>query len=286
MKKAVILISVILIILTLCACDSEAVAAAKKAYAESNYEEVVAVLADEEITDASIAEMLFVSKANIAFSEGKYFEVVSLLQNTLNYSENELYNKSLNAAIKVALETYDVSLLVDVYELDTSIEEYVYQALTEACAAFEYDAFNFMERLIEKLPEGNLKESLSVYSEGSQKNKVKAFMRGDWKIVYDEESQDVAIVSVRVHEDDEKCVGFLTQVSKFMERYYYEVNDIYWKDFVFEKNFPIYVYNTVRYDTGAISGEVSTVELDMENAKMYIHVTGTVNPDRVYYKVA
>ena len=55
---------------------------------------------------------------------------------------------------------------------------------------------------------------------------------------------------------------------------------------MFEKNLPISVYNTVRYDTGVISGEVSSVELDMENAKMYIHVTGTVNPDRVYHKVA
>ena len=321
MKRALIIAVAGILSLFLCACQSEAVTTAKKAYAEANYEEVVTALAEEEITDAEVANMLLVSKiyvaydsgeyqevvnmlsdgetvspemeeilaiskANLAYKEEQYHEVISLLQTVNNYAENELYKKAIEVATNNAIASYDIKSLVDIYGMDASIEQNVYQQITNACADFNYDAFCFMEGLIGSLSEGNLKDVLKSYSAANQKNKTKAFMKGEWKIIYDEEGQDIGIVKLHVHEEDEKCVGFLALVSEFMKDYHYEENDVYWQEFVFEGNQPVSVYNTTRYSNGTIGGKVASVELDMEKGEMTIHVTGTVSPDRVYTKVS
>lgn len=41
-----------------------------------------------------------------------------------------------------------------------------------------------------------------------------------------------------------------------------------------------------RNSNGDIDGIVSSVELDLTDEKMYIHVTGVTLPDRVYEKVS
>lgn len=322
MKRIVALVIVILMCLALCACDSEAVAAAKEAYAESNYEEVVAALADEEITDSEVAEMLLaskvyvayengkyqkvvelllgtetaypelndilvISKAQIAFAESQYCEAISLLQNIEKFNENELYNKALHAAVKHAVETYDVSLLVDIYGLEVSIEESVYSIITEACTVLDYDAFCFMEEIIEKLPEGTLKDNLSLFSERNQKNKVKAFMNGEWKWLKDEESNDEVKVTLYMHEDDDKCIGFISKLSTYMEGMHYKVNDLYWQDFIFAGDSPVSVNNTTRNSIyGTITVEKASVKLDIENSKMYIHLSNALHSDRVWEKVS
>lgn len=286
MKRIVVLTIVILMCILLCACDSEAVAAAKKAYEDSNYEGVVVALADEEITDSKVAEMLTISKANIAFADNQYCEVVSLLQNIENYNENELYNKALDAAVKNAVETYDVSSLVDVYGLDASIEERVYQTITEACMSFDFDAFCYMEDLIEELPEGTLKENLSKYAAGNQKTKVKSFMNGEWKWNYGEDENEEARVTLYMNEDDEKCIGFLSQCSKLMESFYYKENDLYWQEFIFAGDFPVSVVNTTRDTYGNIIGEKVSVKLDIDNSKMIIHLSDATYPDRVWERIS
>lgn len=321
MKRVVALIIVILMSLTLCACDSESVAAAKKAYADSNYEEVIAVLADEEITDSKVAEMfivskvyvaydngeyknvvellsgteaedpelnkiLVISKANLAFAENQYYDAIYLLQSIENYNENEHYNKALDAAVKNAVETYDVSSLVDVYGLDESIEERVYQTITEACMSFDFDAFCYMEDLIEELPEGTLKENLSKYAAGNKKTKVKSFMNGEWKWNCGEDGNEEARVTLYMNEDDEKCIGFLSQCSKLMESFYYKENDLYWQEFIFAGEFPVSVVNTTRDTYGNIVGEKVSVKLDIDNSKMTIHLSEATYPDRVWEKVS
>ena len=151
--------------------------------------------------------------------------------------------------------------------------------------AFEYSAFCFVDELINELPEGYLRNKLSTYYENNEKTRVKAFLRGDWKMVYDAETGDEAIVTIHVYEEDSKCVAFLTKVSTFMERYFYEVNDLYWQDFSFENNQPISIHTLVRSTDGSTEGSIASFKLDMEAGEIHIHVTGTDVSDRIWQKV-
>ena len=321
MKKGFIIAITLSLCITLCACESKAVKEAKAAYAEGNYEQVVATLSGEEITDEEVSnilflsevhvaysnaeyqkvvdmladyetdqtelqEMLTVSKANVAFSDKNYYEVVTLLCENESKTECGVYADALTILTEDALNAFDTETIVALYETDESIGETVSEFITDACSAFNYDAFLWLDKLVEMLPDSELKDNLSTYSAENGKTRTKAFMKGEWKIVYDEETQDADIVTLHVHEDDAKCVGFLTQVSEYLEDFYYEPNDLYWQDFIFDGNVPVTVFNLTRYSNGVTNGKISTVELDIEAGKMYIHVTGTTRPDRIYEKVA
>lgn len=285
MKKIVAIALIMNLCFSLCACGSSAKTDAKEKFKNENYEDVVAILEKEENLDDEMTEMLTVSKANVAYSNNDYIEVISILQDSDTKQEQEIYVKSMEVLLDKALNEYNTELLVTLYSMDTSIEDSVFEAIINKANAFEYSAFCFVDELINELPEGYLRNKLSTYYENNEKTRVKAFLRGDWKMVYDAEIGDEAIVTIHVYEEDSKCVAFLTKVSTFMERYFYEVNDLYWQDFSFENNQPISIHTLVRYTDGSTGGSIASFKLDMEAGEIHIHVTDTDVSDRIWQKV-
>lgn len=320
MKKLVTFIVAIVCLITITACGSTTVSDAKNAFQTNDYKTVVSLLENFESEDPEVQSMLLISKIYIAYEEKDYLsvveqaaelgelsedmqqmvtlsqanidfesknfsKVVSLLSNWKNRYDLDLYTISIVYAVDTAFSNYDSTSLLNLYESDNEIEDTLYQLITEKCNSFDYDCFIFAEEFTNLLPDTMLKLELDRYLSNSEKIKTKAFMQGDWIIVYDEETNDTATVRCHVHEDDTQCVGVLIQFSEFMSDYHYAENDMYWTGFTFENNVPVAVNNLVRYTNGDYYYTAAAVELSFEEEQMEIHVTGTTNPDRIYKKV-
>lgn len=72
-----------ILLLSLCfavtACDLTSAKKAEKVYSEEGYSEVIAILDGEQNLSEETAEMLAVSKAHVAFDEGRYLDVLAEL---------------------------------------------------------------------------------------------------------------------------------------------------------------------------------------------------------------
>jgi hypothetical protein len=194
---------------------------------------------------------------------------------------------SIAYAVEDAFAKYDIDTLVDLYEEDAEIEDTLYQLITDRCGNFDYDCFVFAEAFANELPDTMLKLELNRYLSNNSKNKIKAFMQGEWLIIYDEAIGEVATVKCIVNEDDSKCVGYLTSFSSYMVEYHYAENDVYWSGFVFDGDQPITVNNMLRHTSGHFEYVPAKVELSLEKEEMYITIftANTVSPVRTCRKI-
>lgn len=319
MKKIASIVLFVLLLIALTACESSTVKNARAAYENQEYKEVVSLLKNYETKDPEVQSMLLasrihvaynkkdyeeavdltkefdevpedlekivaLSKANLAVEEKDYAKAVFLLSEFEDRFEHKVYQIAVAYAVETALAEFDVEATVDLCKAESQVEDTVYQLILEKCSAFDYDYFVFAEALAEELPDTVLKLELTRYLSANTKNKTKAFMQGEWLIVYDEATNDTAVVNLQMNETDSMCVGYLVSFSDFLAEYNYAENDIYWKYFNFNNDMPVSVDNMVRTPSSARYVS-ATVELDMEKEELHIHVPDTVNVDRVYTKV-
>lgn len=260
-------------------------AEARLAYAKEDYAAAAELLSGLASEDGELQQMLTLSRAQLAYGEKKYEEVAALLAGVSDEAAAPLYADSLAQLAKKAFEKGDLSALSSLCAEHAAAAEPVYALVTEACAAFDYDAFLFLDKLAAKLPAGELKDQLKTFSDENGKMRTKAFLNGEWQWLYEENEEKPAIVALHMFEDDSHCVGFMTQVPDHLTQYKYQVNDNYWKDFVFEGDLPIACYNLTRQTTGSVLGETASLELDFENMQIHIHLTSANDPDRIWQKI-
>lgn len=261
-------------------------AEARLAYAKEDYAAAAELLDGLESEDEELQQMLTLSRAQLAYGEKKYDEVAALLAGVSDEAAAPLYADSLAQLARAAFDKRDRAALASLCAEHAAAAEPVYALVTEACAAFDYDAFLFLDKLIAKLPAGELKDRLKTFSDENGKMRTKAFLNGEWQWLYKEDEENPAIVALHVFEDDSHCIGFLTQVPDHLANYKYEINDVYWKDFVFEGDLPIACYNLTRMPwSGSVVEKTASIELDFEHMQIIIHLTGVDDTNRVWQKI-
>lgn len=254
------------------------------AYGNADYQKVVDLLTKVNQLDDPSNEMLKVSTAHVYFANEQYLEAVKTLVNVDNRKTYDVYNDSLDILLENSLMNLNAKTIAELYTLENNVETIIFDSIVEKCSSYEYDYFLLLDSVILELPDSDFKSKLETFDMNNGKMRAKAFMRGEWQMVYDD--GDTAVVKVHVNDDDAKCIGILTQVSDFMKTYFYEENDLYWSDFIFDGDTPISVSHLVRYTNGDSYTKLCSFEIDYENNRILIHVTGTTKSDRIWEKVS
>lgn len=254
------------------------------AYGNEDYQKVVDLLTNVKQLDDASNEILKASTAYVYFADEQYLAAVKSLAYLDNRKNFDVYNDSVDVLIETSLQTLDAKTITELYKLENSVENIIFNRITEKCNSYDYNYFLLLDSVILELPDSDFKSKLETFDTNNGKMRAKAFMQGEWQMVYDD--GDTAIVKVHVNDDDAKCIGILTQVSDFMKTYFYEENDLYWSDFIFDGDVPISVSHLVRYTNGDSYTKLCSFEIDYENNRILIHVTGVTKSDRIWERMS
>lgn len=230
MKKQIISIVILIAFsLALTACDSENVKSAKTAYEAENYSEVITALESEQELDEDVAEMLSISKAHVAYDEGKYLDAITELAAVENGKDMDLYSDAVKGLIDKAIEKSSAKNLLKAIELDPAIGNTAVKDIKEQCDALNYGAFKLMDKLLKKMPESEAKTSLQKYHDENEFNKPKAFLLGKWE--WQSSGDTKTSVSCIQHKDN--LIATVDVVGDNEKDYKILKDDVYWKDFDF-----------------------------------------------------
>ena len=161
-KKIIALLSLcILTMFIFCACDSEEVKQAKEDFAAGHYTEVVKTLDGQENLSQEAQDMLAISEANVAYENEDYLVAVKTLTTASTGIQTEQFEEMFNAALEDAIANKDSDAIVELLALDDSKADAVYDAVTKACTDKDYNGFQVLDGLVEKLSDGDLKSKLT-----------------------------------------------------------------------------------------------------------------------------
>lgn len=284
LKRVLTLMLSLVMLLVLCACDSEQVKSAKEAYAEGEYAEVVKSLSEEENLDQSAQDLLIVSEANIAFENKDYLGAVQKLVTSSKGLNEEQYEEMFTAALEDAVSNGSTENILALLEIDALKEDAVFEAIITACKEKNYNGFLTLDGLVAGLEDGDLKTKLADFDKEYETLRAEAFMVGTWEWLPDGDEK-AAKVSVIPYEDN--LIGRLTDFGSFFSDYHYSIDDVYWKDFQFDSKDSFLCYNLIRLNDsqGSTIGETVSGKIDYENKTITLTVTGAVNPIRTWKRI-
>lgn len=262
------LIVMLVFCLAIAACDSGVAKEAKEAYDSGDYSRVVSLLEDERDLDEEASEMLSVSKAHAAFDARDYLGAITELAEVKNGNE-EIYDDAVSGLVEKALESSSEGDLLKAIEVDPSIGEAAAGAIKERCETLDYGAFEFMDRMLKKMPESEGKAQLQTYRDKSELLRPKAFLLGKW------EWQSDGDVKTRVScvQRKDNLIATVDVVGDVERDYKIMKDDVYWKDFDF--NEPDRFTCMCLCKTGdGIGVECTTVgTIDYEGDALHLHLT-------------
>lgn len=284
--RTVMIVTILCLGFLLTGCDSENVKKARDAYENGDYVTVIECLENESDLDNETEEMLAIARANVAFENGEYNEVVTELSVTESGKDTEIYKKSVKTIVKDAIQTGETKYLQKAIETDNQIGGYATNKITKACDEYNYNAFKVLESLKESLQDGDVKEQLTKYYDANKLNKVKAFLVGKWEWQHGDKVNTV--VKNIIYKDN--LMATVVTVGDNEKEYQILVDDVYWKDFEIldEKSFTCLNLCKTR---DAIASECETVgRINYEDDSLHLHVTAPppyrmVDPDRDWKRV-
>lgn len=195
----------------------------------------------------------------------------------------EISGLSPEALLRPALQERDAvkiqALLRDHPELGDALAEKV----QEECNALNYDVFLFLDELIEKLPEGECRSSLSQYAGESEVIRLQAFLNGTWAWYFEEGVVNPAIVELNINPDG-TGTGIVVKAGGDLVKYRFVKGDVYWRDFEYQSGNAYSCYNLTKTTSGTVHGATASVTVDYENEVLHMHLTpishSVSNPDR------
>ncbi len=328
MKRIVVCICAIMLLLSLCACESKQEKEAKLAYSEKRYADVVSVMEGETTDDPELLDMLTFSqavisyegkdyqtvvkllenksdddpecldmlaysKANIAFAADDYDSVLQLIGADEHYSDDEIVMESWERVFTNTFDNADAEAYSEYAKMNGAPIVLALEIITDHCNDFDYDAFLFLDEVIDELSEGELLNNLTAYNQENMKTRTKAFLKGTWEWQMDQDTK--SLVEIHVSDDDNQCVGYLTQVGDDLIRYSYHLGEVYWKEFVFdEEGKLVSMYNLTKLAGGQPVGSNAIIDIYFESDTMLIGLqkrnwfynSQTVTPDRTWVKIS
>lgn len=281
-KKIFVLFVGLIMVLMLCACDSEEVKQAKEAYANGDYAKAVELLSKEKDLNQDTQDILIISEANVLYEDGKCFEAVKKLATSSQGIQAEQFEEIFKGALDESIAKHSADNIIELLTIDESKKNAVYKAVTKACKDKEYNAFLVLDGLVEKLPDGDLKTKLSDFGKDNDILKAEAFLVGtwEWKTEGDKKASRVEVVPY-----ENNLVGRLKVIGSFLEDYHYEKDDVYWKDFEFDSGETFLCYNLTRFDDGSVNGETASGKINYKKGKIELNVTGANNPHRTWKRI-
>ncbi len=281
-KKILVLFVGLVMVLMLCACDSEEVKQAKEAYANGDYAKAVELLSKEKELNQDAQDILIISEANVLYEDGKCFEAVKKLATSSQGVQAEQFDEMYQAALDEAIAKPSSDNVIELLALDETKEDTVYKAVTKACKSKDYNAFRTLGGLVKKLPDGDLKTKLSDFKKDNEILKAESFIVGTWEWQM-EDQEELARVEVVPYNDN--FVGRLVRVGSDLDDYHYEKDDVYWRDFQFEDNDKFICYNLTRTPEGDVMGETASGKINYKKGKIELNVTGASDPLRTWKRI-
>ena len=311
MKKITILFILTLPILFLCGCDSKEVRQAKKAYEENDFTRVVDLLSEEEnlsqetqdiLNDSEVniayeekdyakvvellskekdlsqesQDMLITSEANILYEKGEYVEAVKKIASSSKGIQHEQYEEMFDAALKDSLDKHSADAVVELLALDESKSDAVYEAVTEPCKNKDYNGFVYLDGLVKKLPDGDLKTKLSDFSKENDVLRAQSFLLGKWKET-DDYGPDR---TVEVTFSGDNLIGIIVKIEKDS---WFKKNDLYWKDFNFIDRKRFTCISIAKEETGATYDSAAVAIINYKKGTMHLHLTPQSDFSLDYY---
>lgn len=270
------------------------IAKAMLAYDKGDYSEVVAYLGQYAETE-ELKELLSISKAYVAYENEDYVGAYGFL-NEIGNEEIDIYNDCVDKTksdfrtqIDESVKQYKsdslCSGLNEYSELfaDDELEEYLYNKLIKMCEKYDYDTFLLIQTLIEKLPDGTLKDKIETYYSDNTVLRVKAYLSGSW--LRRDENGKFEYSNKIVFSGD---TGVAINEGPEAEGDSFKVGDVVWEDIIIISE-DTFKFNTVlKYNS---SGEFAgyspcTAKIDYDNdcLKMHSTIDTSDGADFIFYK--
>lgn len=288
-KSLLIYLTMFVLCISLCACDSETVKSAREAYNAGNYAEAIELLNTEELTSNSAKELLGSAKAQLANEQGNYSDAIAELIAINKTPSDSLYKEIVQNAINNANTNGESIHLIGIAQQDSSNTAAIYEALEAEALAGNIMAYQAMDGIASSADlEDDLKEQFASFIKENGEQRARAFLVGTWEWSGDEGNK--TRVEVKPHGDD--LIGIVTQVGDNLTKYQLQTGDVYWTDYIFLDPTQFTCKNLAKTTNGVPvpCTAVGTIDFNKSNS-LALHLStdiglySVVDPDRIWIRV-
>lgn len=282
MKKITILLITIVMALVLCACDSQEVKDAKAAYEEGDYAKTVELLSKEKDLNQDAQDILIISEANVLYKDGKYQDAVKKLVTCSQGTQAEQFDEMFKVALDDAIKGHSSDNVIELLKIDEAKTDAVFDAITKACKDRDYNGFLVLDGLVEKLDDGDLKTKLADFGKEYTALRAEAFIVGTWER---QKVDDKVKGRVKVIPYNGNFIGRLEVVGDSSEKYHFEKDEVYWKDFEFEDGENFLCYNLTKNTDGDAIGETVSGSIDYKKGTITLKFTEAVTSENTWKRL-
>lgn len=289
-KPVLVCFTIIVLCISLCACDSDNVKNARGAYNAGNYAEAIELLDAEENLSTSAKELLGNSKAQLAKEQGDFSNAIGELIAVNKPSSDTLYKEILQCAIEDANTTGSSEHLTRIIQQDSSNATSIYEALQTEAVANNIMAYQAIEGISSnEAIDKTIKEQFASFISENGEQRARAFLLGTWEWSGGEGTK----TKVEIKPQGDGLIGIVTQVGDNSTKYQLQTGDVYWTDFIFLEPTQFTCKNLAKTTNGVPVPCTAVGTIDFSSSNMLaLHLTSDValyhviDPNRVWTRAA